>query len=47
MTSIVYLSILFGFSELMLMIFKRSKAGFSKMLFLTAEGAKSAQRTRS
>ena len=30
MMSIVYLSIVFGFSELMLMMFKRSKAGFSK-----------------
>jgi len=30
MMTIVYLSLVFGFSELMLMIFKRSKAGFSK-----------------
>ncbi len=27
---IIYLSLIFGFSELMLMVFKRSKAGFSK-----------------
>jgi len=30
MISIVYLSLVFAFSELMLMVFKRSKAGFSK-----------------
>ena len=30
MMSIVYLSLVFGISELLLMVFKRSKAGFSK-----------------